>query len=97
MPKYVLAPVPFSDTRGASPPPPPPSPPSPLHCKLRADLACLGARNAALYSRCAMRLEEMQRRVVHEDAPSRASALTRSASLPNLSAALGGTFGACSL
>ena len=94
MPKYVLTPVPFSDTRGASPPPPPPSP---LHCRLRADLACLGARNAALYSRCAMRLEEMQRCVVHEDAPSRANALTRSASLPNLSAALGGTFEACSL
>ena len=62
MPKVVLAPIPFrgGDTTVPSPPPPPP-PPSTFHCKLRADLACIGARNAALYSRCALRLDALQR------------------------------------
>ena len=84
MPKYVFSSVPFSKADHSAPPPPTP-PPSTFHCKLRADLACIGARNAALYSRCTLRLDELQRLglpdypIVHTR-----PALKRAASWPNL-------------
>jgi hypothetical protein len=101
MPRHaaaLMAAVPFGADGSDSPPLPPAQL---LLCKLRTDLACIGARNAILYARCAARLDRQHRSSLQAFATdarraSRPSTLARAASLPNLVATGSCTPGACS-